>query len=205
MDQAKEVQKEIEDGKLTGPLAGVPVAVKDNICTRGIATPPAPPGSSRISSPLRRICGAKAEGGRNWYSWERPIWMSLPWDAPRKPAPYGVTRNPWNPAACAGRIVRRLQRQWRQGSVLAPLEATRAAPSASPAGFCGVAGMKPTYGTVSRNGTDRLWLVPGSDRPPVQRTWRTAPPCWRRSAATTGWIPPAWSGRRIFLRPCTGM
>ena len=34
--KAEEVQKKIESGELTGPLAGVPVAIKDNICTEGI-------------------------------------------------------------------------------------------------------------------------------------------------------------------------
>ena len=38
MKQAKEVQEKIEAGELTGPLAGVPVAIKDNMCTEGILT-----------------------------------------------------------------------------------------------------------------------------------------------------------------------
>ena len=38
MIRAKEVQKMIDDGKLTGPLAGVPVAIKDNMCTKGMLT-----------------------------------------------------------------------------------------------------------------------------------------------------------------------
>ena len=36
--KAEEVQKKIEAGELTGPLAGVPVAIKDNMCTEGILT-----------------------------------------------------------------------------------------------------------------------------------------------------------------------
>lgn len=36
--QADEIQKQIDDGTLTGPLAGVPMAIKDNICTEGIET-----------------------------------------------------------------------------------------------------------------------------------------------------------------------
>ena len=38
MIRAKEVQKMIDDGTLTGPLAGVPVAIKDNMCTKGMLT-----------------------------------------------------------------------------------------------------------------------------------------------------------------------
>ena len=38
LKRAEEVQKLIDDGKLTGPLAGVPVAIKDNMCTQGMLT-----------------------------------------------------------------------------------------------------------------------------------------------------------------------
>ena len=38
LKKAEEVQKLIDEGKLTGPLAGVPVAIKDNMCTKGMLT-----------------------------------------------------------------------------------------------------------------------------------------------------------------------
>ena len=38
LEKAKEIQKKIDAGELTGPLAGVPVAIKDNMCTEGVLT-----------------------------------------------------------------------------------------------------------------------------------------------------------------------
>ena len=55
MKKAEEVQKKIDDGTLTGALAGVPVAVKDNMCTEGILTTC----SSKILSNFRRAAAGR--------------------------------------------------------------------------------------------------------------------------------------------------
>lgn len=83
--QADEIQKQIDDGTLTGPLAGVPMAIKDNICTEGIETTCSskilrgfvPPYSAEAALNLKkpvRSCLA------------RQIWMNLRWEVrPRHP------------------------------------------------------------------------------------------------------------------------
>ena len=84
--RAKEVEKGISDGTYTGPLAGVPIAIKDNICVQGKPT----------------TCASKIlEGFVPQYQAEvidrlekagmiiigKPIWMSLPWEVRRKLLP----------------------------------------------------------------------------------------------------------------------
>ena len=83
LKRAKEVQKQIDDGTLTGPLAGVPVAIKDNMCTKDLLTTC----SSKIL--YNFIPTYTAEAVLNLEKAERGIckssraktWMSLPWEA----------------------------------------------------------------------------------------------------------------------------
>ena len=80
MERAKEVQAMIEEGALTSPLAGVPVAVKDNLCTKGLRTTC----SSEILYNFVPTYTAEAvlnleKAGAVILG--RPIWMSLPWGA----------------------------------------------------------------------------------------------------------------------------
>ncbi len=83
MIRAEEVQKLIDDGKLTGPLAGVPVAIKDNMCTQGMLTTC----SSKILDNFRPMYHGRAvknleEAGA--VISERQTWMNLPWEVQQR-------------------------------------------------------------------------------------------------------------------------
>ena len=80
LKRAEEVQKLIDDGTLTGPLAGVPVAIKDNMCTEGVTTTC----SSKILSNFVPTFSAEAvlnleKAGAVVIG--RLIWMNLRWEA----------------------------------------------------------------------------------------------------------------------------
>jgi aspartyl-tRNA(Asn)/glutamyl-tRNA(Gln) amidotransferase subunit A len=149
--QAREAEAEIQRGRWRGPLHGIPLALKDLIDTAGIRTTAAsavfedriPTEDAEVVRRLK-AAGAVLLGKLNMHEFA--------YGGTSVPSHYGAVHNPWNLGRIAGGSSGGSGAAVAAGLCIGALGSDTAASVRHPAAYCGVVGLKPSYGRVSNRG-----------------------------------------------------